>query len=95
MMFELDEGGIYRLVNRPSNQSAKTCLYSEFTYGGTWFPPPVGDPIILDMSKLTEREANLLLDVISETHGICKLCWPVVIFDPEQLDTMEFNYDGT
>lgn len=89
MIFELDEGGIYRLVPQPSSTTADTCSFSEFTYGGTWFCPPIGDPIILDMSKLSEREVDLLLDNISETHGIGKLCFPLVMFDSEQIEPYE------
>lgn len=89
MIFEKDRGGVYRLVPQPSSTTAETCSFSEFTYGGTWFCPPLGDPIILDMSKLTEREMGLLLDNISEVHGIGNLCLPLVMFNSEQLEPYE------
>lgn len=88
MTFEMDEGGVYRLVSVPSSTRAKVCSYSN-SYDGVWFPPQDGGPAILDLYGLTERQVDTLLTIISEAHSSFRLCGNLVMFDSTLIDPME------
>lgn len=88
MTFEMDEGGVYRLVSVPSSTTAKVCSYAR-CYGGTWFPPQDNGPAILDLYGLTEGQVDKLLTVISEAHPSFRLCGNLVMFDSTLIDPME------
>ena len=85
MIFEMDEGGIYRLVTTPSSTRAKICMYTN-SYGGTWFPPQDGGPAILDLYGLTESQVDTILTMISEEHPSFRLCGNLVMFDSTLID---------
>lgn len=88
MTFEMDEGGIYRLVAVPSSTRAKICMYTN-SYGGTWFPPQDGGPAILDLYGLNEKQVDTLLNMISEEHPSFRLCGNLVMFDAALINPME------
>lgn len=87
MTFEMDEGGIYRLVAAPSSSRAKVCMYTD-SYDGTWFPPQGGGPAILDLYGLTDSQVDILLTIISEEHPSFRLCGNLVMFDSTLIDSI-------
>lgn len=88
MTFEMDDGGVFRLVSVPSSTRARVCSYSG-SYDGVWFPPQDGGPAILDLHGLTESQVDTLLTIISDAHGAFRLCGNLVMFDATLIDPME------